>query len=204
MPFSPGAAKVLAGSNIRKHTKMTDTITPRRPLLNGWRIAGWGSLLAILLLPAFAMQFTREVNWTGSDFVFAAILLGFVGGVVELAARYARPGTARAGYILAGLVAFFTFWSNAAVGIIGDDDDVNILFFLMVVGAIAVSALFRFRPGAMRWIAGLLAAGQYAVGVASLFMMPGHATEWGVLTFFALLWSAVGWLFHRSAVRAAG
>jgi len=178
---------------------MDNMMNSRRPLMNGWRIAGWGSLLAVLLLPALAMQLTSEVDWTASDFVFAAILLGFVGGVVELAARFAQPGTARAGYILAGLVAFFTFWSNAAVGIIGDDDDVNILFFLIVVGAIAASALYRFRPGAMRWIAVLLAAGQYAIGVAALFMMPGHAVEWGVLTMFALLWSACGWLFHLAA-----
>lgn len=50
------------------------------PLVNGWRIAGWGSLLALLMLPALAMQITDEV--TAGDFVFAAILLGFVGTMV--------------------------------------------------------------------------------------------------------------------------
>lgn len=68
---------------------MTNALSPRS--LNGWRIAGWGSLVALLVLPALAMQLTSEVNWTASDFVFAAVLLGFVGAVVELAARFARP-----------------------------------------------------------------------------------------------------------------
>lgn len=178
---------------------MNDTSSRRAPLVNGWRIAGWGSLLALLLLPALAMQMTSEVNWDGGDFVFAAILLGFVGTVVELAARFARPGAPRIGYLLAGFTAFFTFWSNAAVGIIGDDDSVNIFFFLMVMAGLLVGAAFRFRPAAMRWIAGLLAIGQYAVGIAALSMMPGHAVEWGFLTFFALLWLTAAWCFHRAA-----
>ncbi|KHS43359.1 hypothetical protein [Novosphingobium subterraneum] len=165
---------------------------------NGWRIAGWGSLLALLLLPALAMQLTPEVNWTAGDFVFAALLLGFIGAVCELAARYAQAGTQRVGYILAGVAAFLTVWSNAAVGIIGDDNSVNALFFLMVVVGMAVAVACRFRPRAMRWIALCLAAGQYAAGVVALNQMPGHAVEWGVLTFFALLWLAVAWCHHRA------
>lgn len=176
----------------------------RDPLLNGWRIAGWGSLLALLMLPALAMQMTHEVNWTGSDFVFAAVLFGFVGTVVELAARFAGPGAPRIGYILAGLTAFFTVWSNAAVGIIGDEDTVNIFFFLMVVAALIAGIVVRFRPAAMRWIAVLLALGQYAVGVAALSLMPGHAVEWGFLTVFALLWLSAAWCFHRAAAARSG
>ncbi|MFO6446777.1 hypothetical protein ACLBKU_06480 [Erythrobacter sp. NE805] len=180
---------------------MTDTANPpRRPLLNGWRIAGWGSLGAILLLPALAMRLeVAGVDWTASDFVFAALLLGFLGGVVELAVRFARGRAGRAGFLLAGFTAFFTVWSNAAVGIIGEDDRVNSLFFLMVIAGLVASAAMRFRPRAMRWIAGALAAGQYAAGIASLWMMPGHATEWGVLTMLALLWGASAWCFHRAA-----
>jgi len=178
---------------------MNDRTSPRPTLFNGWRIAGWGSALALLLLPAMAMQFTEEVNWTASDFVFAAILLGFVGTVIELAARFARPGTARIGYMLAGLTAFLTFWSNAAVGIIGDEDAVNVFFFLMVLAALVAGMMVRFRAGPMRWIAVMLAIGQYAVGIAALSMMPGHAVEWGFLTFFALLWLSAAWCFHSAA-----
>ncbi|RYD45606.1 MAG: hypothetical protein EOP63_00620 [Sphingomonadales bacterium] len=179
---------------------MNDISARRAPLLNGWRIAGWGSLLALLMLPALAMQITGEVNWTAGDFVFAAVLLGFVGTMVELAVRFARPGAPRIGYIIAGFTTFFTCWSNAAVGIIGDEDSVNVFFFHMVVVAIVAAMVVRFRPGAMRWIAVSLAIGQYAVGIAALNMMPGHAVEWGFLTIFAFLWLTAAWCFHRAAV----
>ena len=182
---------------------MNNPISPRPPLLAGWRIAGWGSLLAVLMLPALAMQITDEVNWTAGDFVFAAILLGFVGTVVELAARYARPGAPCIGYLIAGFTAFITLWSNAAVGIIGDEDAVNIYFFGMIAVAILAAMVVRFRPGGMRWIAALLAIGQYAVGIAALNLMPGHAVEWGLLTVFALLWFTAAWCFNRAVPRRA-
>lgn len=183
---------------------MNDITSHRYPLINGWRIAGWGSALAILVFPALAMQFTTEVNWTASDFVFAAILLGFVGTVIELAARFARPGKARIGYMLAGLTAFFTFWSNAAVGIIGDEDSVNVFFFLMVMAAMVAGMIVRFRAGAMRWIATALAIGQYVMGIVALNVMPGHSVEWGILTFFAGLWLAAAWCFHSAASASRG
>ena len=179
---------------------MKDLSLTRCPLLNGWRIAGWGSLLALLFLPALAMKMTDEVNWTAGDFVFAAMLLGVVGTVVELAARFARPGAPRIGYLIAGFTAIFTIWSNAAVGILGDEDSVNIFFFLMVVGATAAAMACRFRPKAMQWIAVLLAIGQYAVGLAALRMMPGHPVEWGFLTVFALLWLTAAWCFSRAVL----
>lgn len=182
---------------------MDRTTIERTPIITGWRVAGWGSLLALLLLPALAMRFTNEVVWTTSDFVFAAVLLAFIGTVVEIAVRMARPGASRIGYIIAGLAAFLTFWINAAVGIIGDDNAVNSYFFIMIYTGLVASVIVWFRPAAMRWIAGALAIGQYGVGVAAFSMMPGHDVEWGVLTFFALFWLAAAWCFHRVAARKA-
>lgn len=175
----------------------TDASSTRPSFLNGWRIAGWGSLLAILLLPAFAIKFTAEVNWTASDFVFAAMLLGFLGTVVELAVRLARPGGQRIGYVVAGMTTFLTLWSNAAVGIIGDDDFVNSFFVIMIIAAMVIGGFARFRPGMMKWLTTALGIGQYGTGIAALFLMPGHAVEWGILTFFAMLWFVSSWCFAR-------
>ncbi len=200
MPFVPGQIIIVAGNTLGDPI-MNDISSPRSPLLNGWRIAGWGSLLALLMLPALAMQMTSEVNWTAGDFIFAAILLGFVGAVVELAARYARPGAPRIGYLIAGFTAFFTFWSNAAVGIIGDEDSVNVFFYLLMVVAVLAAMVVRFRPEAMRWIAAFLAIGHYVVGLAALQMMPGHAVEWGFLTVFAVLWLMAAWCFNRAVIK---
>ena len=44
-----------------------------------WRLIGWGSATLILLGHLVAMQFTSEVNWSLSDFAFAAALMGAVG-----------------------------------------------------------------------------------------------------------------------------
>lgn len=168
--------------------------------LNGWRIAGWGSLAALLALPALAMWFTGEVDWTASDFVFAALLLGFLGIGAELAVRFARGRAMLLGYLIAGLAAFLTFWSNAAVGIIGDESaSVNVGFFAIVVLGFAAAALARFRAPVMQWVASALAIGQYALGIVALFAMPGHAVEWGFLTVFAMFWLAAAWCFHRAA-----
>lgn len=171
---------------------------PRLP--NGWRIAGWGSALALLLLPALAMRFTDEVNWTTGDFLFAAILLLFLGTVVELAVRMAREGTARAAYLIAGLTVFLTLWANGAVGIIGNENElVNQGFNLLAMVGLFLALLAWFRPAILRWIAGVIALGQLGLGLAATRMMPGHDVEWGVLGFFALLWFAAAWSFHRAA-----
>lgn len=83
-----------------------------------WRIMGWGGAGLLLLLPLVAMQFTREVNWTGSDFlVFGAMLLA-AGAGIELATR-ARLGTAgKSVAVAAVLAAFLLVWVELAVGIV--------------------------------------------------------------------------------------
>lgn len=72
---------------------------------------------AILMLPLLAMQFTREVNWTGSDFVVAAVLLGVTGLALELGV--ARLADMKRRLLRAGAIAlaFVYAWAELAVGI---------------------------------------------------------------------------------------
>lgn len=176
------------------------TTTHSSPLLNGWRIAGWGALLALLVLPAIAMRFTSEVQWTGSDFVFAGVLLGLLGGVTELAVRLGRGAPGRAAVALLGLAFFLTVWVNGAVGMIGSEDEpINLALVAMAAVALLGGLLTRFRPAVMRVLLALVAVGQFAVGLAAIRVMPGHAVEWGVLAFFAVIWGASAWLFSRAA-----
>ncbi|MBX7458437.1 hypothetical protein K3152_09285 [Qipengyuania sp. 1NDH17] len=175
---------------------MTDTKTP---WLNGWRIAGWGALLALLALPAVAMQFTREANWSGGDFVFAAILLGLLGGGVELAFRIGRSGLQAAAIALFTLLSFLTLWSNMAVGIIGaESEPVNGGFTLAVFAAIVLALVFKFRPAVMRGACLALAILQPILGLVAAFTMPGHGVEWGVLGVFAALWAIAALLFRKA------
>ena len=62
---------------------------------NRWRLARWGVIAALLILPAVAMQFTEEVSWSSSDFVAAAVLLVSAGAVYEVVARRVRPARVR-------------------------------------------------------------------------------------------------------------
>ncbi len=166
--------------------------------LNGWRIAGWGALLALFALPAIAMQFTSEVDWTGSDFVFAAVLISALGIGAEIAVRVGRNVPHKVGIAIAALGGFLTVWINGAVGMIGSEDEATNLVFIALVGiAVVASLLVWFRPAAMRSIMAALSAGQFGVGIAAgLWTMPGHAVEWGVLGFFALIWGASAACFH--------
>ena len=45
---------------------MTTTTNPG--LFNGWRIAGWGAALALLVVPLLAMSLGAGVNWSVGDF----------------------------------------------------------------------------------------------------------------------------------------
>ena len=82
------------------------------------RLALWGAIVALLALPAVAMQFTREVNWGPGDFVAAAVLLGLTGLGLELAARAPIGRAAR--FFAAGLVllALLVIWAQLAVGLL--------------------------------------------------------------------------------------
>ncbi len=77
-------------------------------------LAGTGLLL---LIPLAAMQFTSEVVWTFSDFVFAAALLATTGiGYVLLAAKAKTSGQRMVvGAVLGFLM--LTIWVELAVGI---------------------------------------------------------------------------------------
>lgn len=72
---------------------------------------------AVLMIPLVAMQFTREVNWTGSDFVIAGILLAVTGLAFVAASRTLRTARQR---LVAGAViglGFVYVWAELAVGI---------------------------------------------------------------------------------------
>lgn len=72
---------------------------------------------AVLMIPLVAMQFTGEVNWTGSDFVVAAILLMVTGLAFVFASRKLK--TAKRRIVAGGLIAlaFVYVWAELAVGI---------------------------------------------------------------------------------------
>ncbi len=164
-----------------------------------WRLAIWGPAACLLLLPLVAMQFTEEVNWTGSDFAVFGTMLLIACGTCELALRMSRNLAYRAAVGVAVLAGFALVWINLAVGIIGSEaNPANLMFAgVLVVGLLgALSA--RFRPQGMAVALLATAAAQVAVGVIALLL--GHDyTALIVGAFFAALWLVSAGLFRIAA-----
>ena len=101
---------------------------------NGWRIAGWSAALALLLLPAIAMRFTDEVNWTALDFVFAGVLIFSLGMGLEIAVRVGRGAMHSLGLAIAVL----------SDGLKGERIAKSIIFMPMAVSLVGASVIWRF------------------------------------------------------------
>ena len=74
---------------------------------------------AILMIPLVAMQFTKEVAWSGSDFLIMGILLSVTAFFVDFILRKVAVNGKRFFYIALALIVFFLIWAELAVGIFG-------------------------------------------------------------------------------------
>lgn len=166
---------------------------------NIWRIIGWGGAVMLILTPLVAMQYTREVNWTVSDFVFAAIIFGIVGGLLELAVRLTKNWYARAGAFFAVLAGFVVIWANGAVGMIGNEDNpVNLWFGAVLLTAITGAILARYKTGAMA--NAMFAAGLAQASIGLFAGILGADRLGGIFTVvLAGLWTISAALFRAAA-----
>ena len=96
---------------------MTVTNEDLDQLWKALRMLGWGAVALVMLAPAIAMQFTEEVDWTASDFVFAGVLLIGAAGVIELVAWRVRNPVIRIGFALFVIAVVALIWIEGAVGI---------------------------------------------------------------------------------------
>lgn len=176
----------MNGQTERNHT-----------FLNPWRVIGWGTIATLVVLPAIAMQFTTEVNWTAADFVFAAILLGGVGLGFEMAVRASGAWAYRAGAAVALGLSLLLLWANAAVGIVGSEDEaINLWFNLIPPLALAGAIVARLRARGMAVAMVVTAAAQLLVG--AIMQSYGHFT-WVFTGLWTCGWLFAGWLFRRAA-----
>jgi multidrug efflux pump subunit AcrB len=76
-------------------------------------------IVAILLIPLIAMQFTDEVNWTAGDFAIMGILLLVTGFFYELVMRIVTRSKYRVILVIAIILVFLLIWAELAVGIFG-------------------------------------------------------------------------------------
>jgi hypothetical protein len=171
-------------------------------LWNVWRIARWTAVLGLLLLPLVMMQFNDEWNWTVGDFLFAGTMIGGVALLYELAERASGSRAYRAGAAVVLITCLLTVWTT-----IVRDDGNGMLFFELVMAAVAGSFAAWFRPAGMARSMIGVAVMQMLVGIAvatapSAAGFPGGASRALLFSgFFALLW-LVSAAFFRAAARS--
>lgn len=170
----------------------------RRP--NPWRIAAWSIAALLLLLPLVAMQFTSEVNWDETDFIFAGVLIGSVGLLVEVTVRTTKSLAYRSAVGLSLAASFMIVWANGAVGMIGNEDNpYNMLFLGVIALALLGCIAARFRAAGMALA--MLGAAIVHGGVAVVGM--AEDLRGGVLSLiFAGFWLLSAGLFRIAARRA--
>lgn len=186
---------------------MIATTDPRTGRTGQWlRPLAWGAAALLLLTPAVAMQFTHEVQWTPLDFVFMGALLGGVGLAIEFAVRKSGNTAYRAA-ACAGLAAcFLLIYLNAAVGIIGgEQEDANMLYGGVLMVALIGGVVARFRPAGMAWAMAAAALAQLLVPLLAAILVPtvqpvaGEAKVFVLTGMFTALWLLSAALFHRAA-----
>lgn len=179
----------------------------RRNRLRPWI---WGGAAVLLLLPAVAMRFTAEVDWSGADFVVMGAMLATACGLYELGAWLSGNMAYRAAFGIAVATGFLTVWVNLAVGMFGSEDDpLNLMFGGVLLVAATGALLARFRARGLAWAMGATAAAQLLA--AGIGMALGLATgadgqagaplgrEAFLTACFALPWLASALLFRNAA-----
>ena len=170
-----------------------------KPFWRAVRWLVWGGAALLLSLPLIAMQFTAEVNWTGSDFVFMGVMLGAVGLSFELAMRVARSSFYMLGAGLAAGTAFLVTWSNLAVGIIGNEDNrANLMFFGVVAVALVGTLLARLQPRGMAHAMIATALAQAATVIAT-FVLEDQLRVSIIVSVFTGMWLLSALLFSKAA-----
>lgn len=73
--------------------------------------------LAILIIPMIAMQFTKEVNWTFSDFLIMGILLFITTFTINFVLKKFKTLKSRMILVIGILFLLVLIWAELAVGI---------------------------------------------------------------------------------------
>jgi hypothetical protein len=169
-------------------------------------MAAWATAAVLMLLPLVAMQITDEVVWDLADFAFFGALLASTGITYELAVRKTGSTAYRAavGVSLAG--AFILVWMNAAVGVIGsENDDANLMYAGVLAVGVIGAIIARFQPGGMARALFATALAQAVVALIALIggfgsTDPTWPLDILILTgFFTAVWLISAWLFRKVA-----
>lgn len=166
----------------------------------------WAIPAGLLLTPAVAMQFSREVDWSAFDFIVMGVLLFGSAGAIDLTIRLNGSVAYRLGAAIAVLTSFLLVWINGAVGMIGNEDNpANLLFMGVIVIALVGSVIARFGAKGMARAMFAACFAQAAIAVTVLGAgwgaedPPGTAGLVTLIACFAGMWLLAGGLFAKAA-----
>jgi hypothetical protein len=162
------------------------------------RWAGWCGAVALVAAPLVLMKVAPETgfDWTAGDFVLAAVLIGSVGLLAELAVRASSNWPYRLGAAMAIGTGFLLIWSNLAVGYIGDGDaPINGMFLVLPILALLAAIVARGRAQALAWI---MAATGAAHAVTGIIGFPQDTRTGPITILFVALWLASAALFRNA------
>lgn len=178
-------------------TENSPLVEPPQRRLVGWRIAAWTGAGLVLMIPLIAMRFTSEVQWNGFDFVVAGAMLAALIGAAELAVRLSDDWLYRAGAAVAVVAAFLMVWGQGAVGLVGSENDLFNLLFLLPLGVGAIGALAaRFRARGLSRTLWAMAAVQAATVVVGYAIT--RDTDALLLCAWVVAWILSAGLFGRA------
>lgn len=175
---------------------MANDSVQRAPLLNAWRVAGWSIPVILLILPAVAMRYTSEVDWSAPDFIIMGVLFATIGLGIEFMIRQSRDLSYRIAAAVALVTAFLTIWINLAVGMIGDDNPYNLLFGGVLMIALVGALLARFKAAGM-------SRAMLATAAAQLLVAAGGLTSDLLGALFSMAF-ALPWLLSAALFRMVG
>ena len=76
------------------------------------------SSLMLLLIPLIAMPFSNKVDWTGSDFLIAGLLLFVAAFAIEVVLRLFKKKRYQVAIIAVLIFVFLFIWAELAVGVL--------------------------------------------------------------------------------------
>jgi hypothetical protein len=175
------------------------------------RLLVWAGGVALLLMIPLVLTLTGSGKegegwyWTASDFVFAFVLMFGAGATYEVISKKMTNNTwYKMAVGLAVLTGFLLLWVNAAVGIIGSEDNLaNVLYFGVIAIGFLGAIIARLEAKAMAKVLFTVAAVQMAVPAFAfaLWQPPftlGVVRVFMLNAFFAMFWVGSGLLFRQA------
>ncbi|SFP95021.1 hypothetical protein [Parafilimonas terrae] len=164
--------------------------------------------LLLLAIPFTAMQFTKEVNWSASDFIIMGLLIFGTGLSYVFLTRYSSGFTHRAAFALAVGTTFLLIWVNLAVGLIGSGPNAANLMYAGIVAIVIIGTLLsRFTSKGMKHVMFIAA---FALAICAGIQLLAKMYEYAgssvteiimVNAFFAMLYAICGLLFRHIALK---